>query len=148
MGAGSEEEEESDGWSDEGSDSDAEEEGGEGDGKKDGSDGDAGDGATTGGEGGGGKKDGGKKGKKQEGGYDYFDEFIDDEGGWPAFHFYSAGWLPAAGCCLQLVVAGCCCCWLVRPAITAHTPPCSSTHPMLPCPAAAAGCRVPGAAAA
>lgn len=88
-GQGEDEEEDSDGWDD--SDSDAEEEGreagkpgsdkGEG---EDGGEGEGGDGNTTGGEGGGGKggKEGGKGGKKKEEGYDYFDEFIDDEGGW------------------------------------------------------------------
>lgn len=82
VGAGSDEESESDGWGDD-SDSDAEEEGGEGGASKEEGEGGAGDGNTTGGEGGGKEgKEGGKAGRKRGAGdYDYFDEFIDDEGG-------------------------------------------------------------------
>ncbi len=80
-GGASEEESESDGWGDD-SDSDAEEEGGEGGASKEEGEGGGGDGNTTGGEGGGGaKKEGGKKKERGAGGdYDYFDDFIDDEG--------------------------------------------------------------------
>lgn len=88
VGAASEEESESDGWGDD-SDSDAEEEGGEGGASKEEGEGGGGDGNTTGGEGGGGgKKEGGKKKERGAGGdYDYFDDFIDDEGGcwWDAW---------------------------------------------------------------
>lgn len=110
VGAASEEESESDGWGDD-SDSDAEEEGGEGGASKEEGEG-GGDGNTTGGEGGGGgKKEGGKKKERGAGGdYDYFDDFIDDEGGcWCMGVPIVCGMQGPLPCCTQLLVHTLCC---------------------------------------